>query len=836
MPLAAPCRRGVQMDELLGDFLTETAENLQTVDNEIVLFERDPGNRDVLNNIFRLVHTIKGTCGFLNLPRLERLAHAAETVLGKVRDGQAEVSPAVVSETLAAIDGIKLILAALEATGKEPAGDDEALIVRLNGTIAPGAVAAAAVAAEPSAPSAANDQADDMGGTAGRGIQSIRVSVALLEQLMTTVSELVLTRNELLQHLRTLKDDRLAVPLQRLSAQVGELQESVMRTRMQPISNAWSALPRLVRSLSVELGKPIELEMHGGDTELDRQLLELIKDPLAHMVRNAADHGIEAAEVRKAAGKDARGRVVLRAGQEGGHIVITLADDGRGIDVARLREKAVSLRVLSEHEAAALTAQQVLRLIFHAGLSTAEQVTAVSGRGVGMDVVRSNIEKIGGTIDIDSAPGKGCLFTIRIPLTLAILPALIVSAGGQRFAMPQMAVVELVRVGSGSEHRIEHVNNAAVMRLRGRLLPLVDLGKLLGIDHGGNGEYVLIARAGNFSFGIVVDNIFDTEEVVVKPVAPILKALNVYSGNAILGDGAVIMILDANGIAARVGIAGEADAGETLAAPVREAVAETDSMLLFRAGSAHPKAVPLSLVARLEEFDAASIEWSEGRPVVQYRETLVPLLPVDSGAAPRIEGRQPVLIFANGARMVGLMVDEVLDIVDTHVDVRMASDQPARLGTAVIAGRATEILDVAYYLALAGGGETPLEIDAGRRVLIVDDSAFFRNMLKPLLVSAGYRAMTASSADEALALRESGEFFDLILSDIEMPGLSGVDFAREVRGDERWRETPLVALSSLASDEHVRRGEAAGFDQYVAKFDRSRLLDAVARQLKGEAA
>ncbi|MBL8645929.1 MAG: hybrid sensor histidine kinase/response regulator [Sphingosinicella sp.] len=819
------------MDELLGDFLTETAENLQTVDNEIVLFERDPGNRDVLNNIFRLVHTIKGTCGFLNLPRLERLAHAAETVLGKVRDGQAAVSPAVVSETLAAIDGIKVILAALETSGKEPAGDDEAQIARLNAAIAiletpkVELVPEPVIAAEPDA-------------GAGRGIQSIRVSVALLEQLMTTVSELVLTRNELLQHLRTLKDDRLAVPLQRLSAQVGELQESVMRTRMQPISNAWSALPRLVRSLSVELGKPIELDMQGGETELDRQLLELIKDPLAHMVRNAADHGIETTEQRKAAGKDARGRIVLKAAQEGGHIVITLADDGSGIDVARLKAKAVALRLVTETDAAQLSALQAQRLVFHPGLSTAEQVTSVSGRGVGMDVVRANIEKIGGAIDIESTAGKGTQFTIRIPLTLAILPALIVASGGQRFAVPQMAVVELVRVGANSEHVVEYVNNAAVMRLRGRLLPLIHLGTLLGIGNGrGGGDYVLIARAGNISFGLIVDNIFDTEEVVVKPVAPILKTLSVYSGNAILGDGAVIMILDANGIAASLGIAGESDASDALETPVREVAQETDAMLLFRAGSPHPKAVPLSLVARLEEFDAAAVEWSEGRPVVQYRDALVPLLAVDGALTPRVEGRQPALIFDDGAAIVALMVDEVLDIVDTHVDICMTSDLPARIGTAVIAGRATEILDVAHYLSRAGSaGSIVAEDKGGRRVLIVDDSAFFRNMLKPLLASAGYRAMTAASADEALALRETGEHFDLILSDIEMPGLSGVDFARAVRGDDRWRETPLVALSSLAGEEHVRQGEAAGFDQYVAKFDRSRLLDAVARQLSGEAA
>ena len=823
------------MDELLGDFITETAENLQTVDNEIVVFERDPSNREVLNNIFRLVHTIKGTCGFLNLPRLERIAHAAETVLGKVRDGHVEVSPAIVSETLAAIDAIKLILAALGASGKEPAGDDEALIVRLIATVS-------AEVAEPVQPVAQAPVEEPQGfETKAQVAQSIRVSVALLEQLMTTVSELVLTRNELQQHIRASKDEVLLAPMQRLSTQVGELQESVMRTRMQPISNAWSALPRLVRSLSVELGKPIELETHGGDTELDRQLLELIKDPLAHMVRNAADHGIESPETRKAAGKESKGRIVLRAGQEGGHIVITLADDGRGIDISRLREKATRQGLLTAADAAQMSAQQLQRLIFHAGLSTADVVTSVSGRGVGMDVVKANIAKIGGTIDVESTEGKGTVFTIRIPLTLAIMPALIVAAGGQRFAVPQMAVVELVRASDASEHRIEHVNASPVLRLRGRLLPLVNLARLLGIaETEAEGTYVLVVRAGNVSFGLVVDNIYDTEEIVVKPVAPILKSIPIYSGNTILGDGQVIMILDANGIAQQLAGVGEIDTDADDRNQVRETVVETDSMLVFRAGLGAPKAVPLSLVARLEEFDVADIEWSEGRPLVQYRDTLVPLVPVDGNCEVRDQGRQPVLVFANGERMIGLIVDEVLDIVETHVDVRMASDQPARLGTAVIAGRATEILDVAYYLDLAQRTTaTPSEMvsDDGRtRVLIVDDSAFFRNMLKPLLSSAGYHVTTAASADEALQLRDRGMRFDLILSDIEMPGLSGVDFAREVRGDERWQATPLVALSSLTAEAHVREGRDAGFNQYVAKFDRTRLLEAVARQLSVEAA
>lgn len=820
------------MDELLVDFLTETAENLGVVDNEIVRWERNPNDRAVLDNIFRLVHTIKGTCGFLDLPRLEALAHAAETVLGRVRDRKLVVSTAVVTEVLAALDGIKAILRVLEATGKEPEGDDAPLIARLD-SVAAGEAA--------SAPTAAATGAEPE--TAGRAPQSIRVSVDLLDQLMTTVSELVLTRNQLMQIARRFGDgDAYAVSLQRLSQCVSELQDGVMRTRMQPVSNAWAALPRLVRNLALELGKKLELEMTGGETELDRQLLELIKDPLAHMVRNAADHGLEAPADRTAAGKREVGRIRLNAFQEGGHIVIELSDDGRGLNVGRLTAKAVEAGLLRDRDAAELSAAQAAQLIFHPGLSTAEAVTAVSGRGVGMDVVKANVEKIGGTIEVDSVAGQGTRFTLRIPLTLAIIPALIVAAGGERFAIPQIAVRELVGTGSEGENRIERVHDAHVLRLRDRLLPVVDLAALLGLPaSAGDERFVVVAQAGSFSFGVVVDDVFDTEEIVVKPVAPILGNVPLYSGNAILGDGRVIMILDVNGIAAQSG-AGERGerAAETVAESEVDAAADRDAMLVFRAGSPHPKAVPLSLVARLEEIDVAAIEWSEDRPVAQYRGDVMPILTVDGAGALRHAGRQPVLVFSDGGRSVGLAVDEVVDIVEDVIDIRLSGEVGGRLGTAVIGGKVTEVLDVGHYLTLGlrpAIRSVAAEATGERAaILVVDDSAFFRNMLRPLLGAAGYEVTTAASAEEALRLREAGRRYDLILSDVEMPGLSGVDFARVVRTGGEWAATPMIALSSLASDGAQARGLEAGFDQYVAKFDRVSLLALLERQLSKVAA
>src|SRR5467141_3640203 len=449
--------------------------------------------------------------------------------------------------------------------------------------------------------------------------QSIRVNVDTLEHLMTMVSELVLTRNQLLEISRRNEDTEFKVPLQRLSNVTAELQEGVMKTRMQPIGNAWQKLPRIVRDLSGELGKQIELEMHGADTELDRQVLDLIKDPLTHMVRNSADHGLETPAERTASGKPEQGTIRLSAYHEGGHIIICIADNGRGLNTERIKAKAVASGLVSEADLEKMTEAQIHKFIFAPGFSTAASVTSVSGRGVGMDVVRTNIDQIGGTIDIKSVAGEGSSVTIKIPLTLAIVSALIVEAAGDRFAIPQLSVVELVRARANSEHRIERIKDTAVLRLRNKLLPLMHLKKLLKIDDGSSSDpengFIVVTQVGSQTFGIVVDGVFHTEEIVVKPMSSKLRHIPMFSGNTILGDGAVILIIDPNGVAQTVGMAtttrqateGERDVER------QAAEAATESMLIFRAGSPQPKAVPVGLVTRLEEIAADKIELSNGR-------------------------------------------------------------------------------------------------------------------------------------------------------------------------------------------------------------------------------
>lgn len=1005
------------MDDLLSEFLTETNESIDVVDVELVRLEQNPNDKEVLDNIFRLVHTIKGTCGFLGLPRLEGVAHSAENVLGKFRDGELEITEHAVTLILASLDRIKEIMAGLEQTEAEIAGDDSDIIDQLDAWAETGSIGVVdvpapepepepALEADPglgralkpgevslddleaafnSAPGpeleigapdedlgdAKDDSVlDDFGGHAGiagafesileqvgmsgkypilndtdklitlsedladlllaamtghvdtlkesatkiqrslmwdgpllatvsaglrtelagfdasvDGIlevqaalekqahllipasqkdikkadeknnqkggsnQTVRVGVDLLEDLMNLVSELVLTRNQLNQMVRSMEDSEFSLPLQRLSQCTTELQEGVMKTRMQPIGNAWSKLPRIIRDLSNELDKNIELDMRGADTELDRQVLELIKDPLTHMVRNSADHGIEMPDVRERAGKPAQGTVKLDAYHEGGHIVITIADDGAGINADKLREKALENGLATEADLDAMSENQIQKFIFHAGLSTAQEVTSVSGRGVGMDVVRTNIEKIGGTVDMTSTMGKGTIFYIKIPLTLAIVSALIVECKEERFAIPQIAVLELVHADSNGANAIEMINNTPVFRLRNSLLPLVYLRDIMGFERKTDTDdaFIVVTQVGSFVFGIVVDQVFDTEEIVVKPVSPALTDLSVYSGNTILGDGSVIMILDPNGVASQVSttkvteseVASEADLVGDAGGVERE------TMLLFRAGGDTPKAVPLSLIARLEEIDADRIENKSVRPTVQYRGTLMPVLEMPDGEGLKENGKQPVLVFSDDDRSMGIACDEILDIVETDLNVDISTQREGIVGNSVIADKVTEIIDVSHFSKLAfkdwfdrtdkqRAQRSEVEKTTAK-VLVVEDSAFFRNMLRPLLSAAGYSVTVAKDAEEALDLRERNKEFDLIISDIEMPGKSGFEFAQDVRDSGRWKATPMIALSSLGTAKDFERGRKSGFNDYVVKLDRDALLDTMEYQLSSAA-
>ena len=906
------------MDDLLREFLTETNENLDVADTELVKFEQDPNNADILNNIFRLVHTIKGTCGFIGLPRLATLTHAAETLMYRFREGMA-VTPEAVSLVLTTVDRVKEILAAIEEReGKEPDGSDQDLIDRLEALAAgksleqemapvveaepeaveeeidelerifretaveppkppkspkPSASTPAPVekvepkaetkakakadpapkkAVEPAKEAAPGAPAEEHAPAQASNVssQSIRVNVDTLEHLMTIVSELVLTRNQLTEIARRSEDSDYKVSLQRLSTVTGELQEAVMRTRMQPIGNAWQKLPRIVRDLARELGKHIDLEMTGADTELDRQVLDMIKDPLTHMIRNSADHGLEMPADRRAAGKSDKGTIKLSAYHEGGHIVIEIADDGRGLDIERIKAKAIENRLATEAEIAKMTDAQIFRFIFQAGFSTAAKVTSVSGRGVGMDVVRSNIEVIGGSVEVRSKTGEGSTFLIKIPLTLAIVPALIVAAAGERFAIPQLSVVELVRIQANSEHTIERLKGANVLRLRDKLLPIFPLSDLLQVGTAGTANledsFIAVIQVGSQTFGIVVDAVFHTEEIVVKPMTSRLRHINMFSGSTILGDGRVIMIIDPNGIAQSA--ATTIDVSQAKAAHAAEAanddVEEKVSLLLLRAGTPEPKAVPLSLITRLEEIEVARIEHTNGQPMVQYRGTLIPLVYAHEATSAKTTGTLPVLIFSEDDRSVGLVVDEIVDIVEDRLDIQLPSDTPGARGAAIIHGQATAVLDVAYFLSVAFKDWFDRSLEDGTAprgtLVLVDDSEFFRNLIEPVLSEIGYRVIAFSGPQQALEHLRSGGSVDVILSDLDMPEMDGFQFAETLRADPPFGDLPIIAVSGgPCTPQKIHRARVAGFTDYVAKFDRAGLIAALTefdQHVRGEAA
>ncbi len=847
------------MDDLLRDFLTETSEHIDVVDIELVRLESEPDNAAILRNVFRLVHTIKGTCGFLGLPRLEALAHAAENLMGHFRDGHPVTSEAV-TLILATIDRIKAILAELERSAAEPDGTDSDLIAELarlsrdaDAADTPAPVPAVeqalpAAAAEPvPAPSRPEPAvpADPVRESPGplldteetrQRTQSVRVNLDTLEHLMTMVSELVLTRNQLLDIARRHEDSAFSVPLQRLSHVTAELQEGVMKTRMQPIGMIWQKLPRVVRDLSAELGRAIDLVTTGAETELDRQVLELIKDPLTHMVRNSADHGIETPAERRRVGKPERGTIRLAASHEGGTITIEVSDDGRGLDVAAIRRQVVEREIATEAELERMTDQQIARFIFHPGFSTAQTVTAVSGRGVGMDVVKTNIELIGGVIDIRTEPGRGTTFAIKIPLTLAIVAALVVSCGGHRFAIPQTSVVEIVKIAPDADHQLERLAGTPVLRLREGLLPIVVLHDLMRLPSPRPADadeegFVVVTQVGSRRFGMLVDSVFHTEEIVVKPMARRLRHIQIFAGNTILGDGSVVLIVDPNGVARLVGPvegSAEADAGEAAdkAGDGRQLV----SLLVFRAGGAGYRAVPLSLVTRLEEIDLAALEWAGGRPLLQYRGRLMPVVPAyGAGDVPRA-GVKPLVVFADGGAMVGLVVDEIIDIVEDALDIAMSDNRVDMIGSAIVRGRATEIIDVGHYLpqALETRGASATRSEMARpAILLVDDSQFFREMLTPVLRAAGYRVIGVESVNEALKVLVSDERIDLVVTDVEMPGRDGFDLVAAMRTDDGLANLPVIALAAYATPAALDRARDLGIADFVAKFDRAGLMAAV---------
>ncbi len=759
------------MDDLIHEFLIESYENLDRLDQDFVVLETGP-DAEVVGRIFRTIHTLKGSAGFLGLGHLESLSHAGENLLMWLRETGEAPTREMTSALLSAADASRVMLGRLEVDGTDGTDDHAELIATLNrlqrdaaaGGIAaqPETVAEAApqptpepepepepapmsvstpvappVAVAPTSSAAASGDGEHpkAAGDGGSSVadSTIRVDVGLLDRLMTLVGELVLNRNQILQYSTALADGAFTATLQRLNHLTTELQEGIMKTRMQPIDSVWAKFPRVVRDLSMVCGKQVRIEMEGRETELDRTIIEAIKDPMTHLVRNSVDHGIESPEDRVRAGKHPQGVMSLHAYHEGGQVNIELTDDGAGVDVDRVRARAIERGLVTPEQAARLSERELVGFIFHPGFSTAAAVTNVSGRGVGMDVVKTNIERIGGVLDVQSTMGKGTTVKVKIPLTLAIVPALVVTSGDQRFAIPQVSLLELVRLeGAQVRTSIELVGDAPVLRLRGRLLPIVYLNRELGVerrqtwrdktapphDTGPDTDAaaaaavntaiddqrqvvnIVVLQAGDHTFGLVVDRINDSQEIVVKPLGKQLKGSGPYAGATIMGDGRVALILDILALAQTAHVisdtaerSGRADNEATL-----DQTLDRQTVLVTLVGDGKRIAIPLAQVDRLEVFAASALSMAGNQPVVEYRGQLMPVIHVDELLGCYSQDDMPslinVVVHQCRGRTIGLAVRRVLDIVDEHIAVVALTGGGALAGSALINGQVTDILDV----------------------------------------------------------------------------------------------------------------------------------------------
>lgn len=872
-----------QDDELIHDFVVESSTHLAEIEGQLLEIEASGDNFDVelVNTVFRAIHSVKGAAGFLSLVVINSLAHSLENVLNMIRNRELLLNKPIVNTLLRASDQLRYLVENVESSNdvdvrdlieelekivrRNPIQAESQAINSLEGMVRNAlSLEEESYSTEPPREEVVEARGSDFvsprmvrengresaaSGAKPKATDSIvRVNVAVLDRLMNLAGELVLSRNQLLAAIAREGREGLDTVAARVDQVTSELQETIMQTRMQPIGTVFNRFPRVVRDLSNKLGKECDLVIEGNEVEVDKTIVEAMGDPLTHLVRNSIDHGIELPAKRMAANKRPTGTVRLHAFHQAGKVCIRIEDDGAGMDPAKLKMKAVEKGVISTEQAAVMTDSEALRLIFAPGFSTAAEITDVSGRGVGMDVVKTNIEQLGGTVDVESEAGTGSAIHITLPLTLAIVPSMIVSCGGERYAIPQTNIAELVRVPrSDVEEKIGRVHGAEVLRLRGALLPLVRLDEALGVVRSvenpseTNATSIIVLETGQMRYGLVVDSLHDNEEIVVKPLGKHVRDLGCLAGATILGDGYVALILDAVGIAMHCNLR---NVDSVLVNELQETkkASEVHRLLLFSNHHEDHFAVPMAMVARIERIKAAEIKSVGGQNILVYRGTSLPILRLEqniSALYPESEEQNLfVVIFNIQDREIGLVAPTLRDIRDIEMIIDSKTlREPGVLGTVVVDDAPTRVLDMLELVRIryADWFQPETLTKSGKSsqppsVLLAEDSDFFRNHVMRTLESEGIKVVGAVDGLDAWEnLKAMVDDIDVIVTDIEMPRMNGLDFAKAVRADHSTSKLPIIALTSLAGDDDRDRGTKAGINEYQVKMDPARLIDAVRR-------
>ena len=865
-------------EEILKDFLVEAKEGITKLEEEFVELEKDPENVEILKSLFRTMHSLKGASGFFGFKSLESIAHFSEDILAKLRDGLLKPEPEIIDMLLQAVDVIKYIVTHLEEHKQEPVDDrvlefivslsnfSEKLKKRIEGKeekkepeeLKEEKIEPEKTAEEKPEPESIKEEAGEFSPQLVREAKKeeklkekfqdipgvapskeltethVKVDVHLLDQLMNLAGELVLARNRVVQLASKFYDADLQRSVQTLSMVTSELQEAIMKTRMQPIGTVFNKFPRIVRDLSRQLGKKVNLKLEGTETELDRSIIETIKDPLTHLVRNSIDHGIEPPEERVSLGKPEEGLLVMRAYHEGGQVVIEIEDDGRGIDVEKVKRKAIEKGLLDPREAERMSEKEILLLIFKPGFSTAEKVTQVSGRGVGMDVVKTNIEKLGGTIELNTMKGKGTTVRIKIPLTLAIVPALIVTSQGQRFAIPQVSLRELVAINP--EKDLLKIGNTDFYRLRGEIIPVLLLSKVLNRPQQSQEKNLVILNAGDRFFGLLVDQIYDSEEIVVKPLGRWFKNIPLYSGATIMGDGKLALILDIVGLMKMLGVALE-ELEKGLAEEKVLTIEETQFILIFEVGKDN-FAVPLALISRLDKVKSDQITTIGGKEVLLYKGKVIPILRLENYlpiSYPEYGEEVSVLFFTEREKTVGIICSRIVDTLETTLEVDTTIyQQPGVIGHRIIHDRTVLFLDIFKIIEMFDPEWFVVKrkeeeiIEEPVRILLAEDSPFFQNLIKNYLTQAGFEVDVAENGKVALEkLMQNPEQYSLLITDIEMPEMDGFTLIAEVRKNPQFANLPILVQTSLAGEDIKKKVMELGANAYQVKLDREKVLTTI---------